>query len=289
MTTKGSRKDKKNMSAKVNKAIQRELTETNGHIKGPELKRRVEAACPDEPKYSLRIFEKRIEAYWDKHHQGNQKDDQKDLDKYWAVSQWDDGLLPGAVDKLLEIQRLLMSTGHQLTKRRAYLIARIHVGSLEEVLQAKYPNPDMQNLVLLQISSFYVLEEQIAEDQAEWQPGDPRVHADTSTRPDANTPSLDQIFLIDKNVNFETVLSKWIEFYAAPVKSKFKSKMVEYRSEPALNDFINAIIQGETIESTVSHVSQLWLMELALRWMTLSTRDDLIESTKYEIRNLKSA
>jgi hypothetical protein len=295
-TPKGNRKsfreNIKNVPNKIEKEIHNQLNQTRGNIKGPELKELVETALPDEPKYSVRTYEKRIVAYRE-NHQGNQN--KNDLDGYWAVSQWDDGLLPGAVDKLLVIQKLLMSKGHQLTKRRAYLLARIDTSSLEEALESeypkeKYPNDNIRNLVLLQISSFYTLEEQMADDEVEYELGQPRVHAGTSTPPDAKTPSLDQTFLIDKDVSFPIVLSKWIELYAAPIRSRFKNKVVEYRSNQALNDFINAIIKyNDNGKQAASCVTQPELMELALRWMTLSTRDDLIEPTKYEVRNAEKS
>ena len=281
-------KNANNMSSIVREAIRTELTKTQGNIKAPELKKLIEDNFPDEPIYSLRTYQTSIRKYRDKFLGLTNETNKKDLDEFWAVSQWDDGLLPGAVDKLLEIQKLLMSKGHQLTKRRAYLIARIDVSSLEEKLRNTYPSSDMQNLVLLQISSFYALEEQMAEEDAEWKPGDPRVHADTSpSTDDKSPPSLDQIFLIDKKIDFETILSKWIELYAAPIKSKFKGKSVGYRKEQDLNDFINAIIQGVDSKLVTSLVNKPELMELALRWMTLSTRDDLINLAKYEVLNVQ--
>ena len=280
-------KNANNMSSIVRKAIRTELTKTQGNIKAPELKKLIEDNFPDEPIYSLRTYQTSIRKYRDKFLGLTNETNKKDLDEFWAVSQWDDGLLPGAVDKLLEIQNLLMSKGHQLTKRRGYLIARIDVSSLEEKLRNTYPSSDMQNLVLLQISGFYALEEQMAEDDAEWKPGDPRVHADTSTQPDAKSLSLDQIFLINKDVKFETILSKWIELYAAPIRSKFKGKSVGYRKEQDLYDFINAIIQDVDSKRVASLVDKPELMELALRWMTLSTRDDLINPAKYEVWNVQ--
>jgi hypothetical protein len=62
---------------------------------------------------------------------------------------------------------------------------------------------------------------------------------------------------------------------------------VGYRKEQDLNDFINAIIQGVDSKLVTSLVNKPELMELALRWMTLSTRDDLINLAKYEVLNVQ--
>jgi hypothetical protein len=111
----------------------------------------IQEAYPNEHDWSRKTFERLMAEY--------AGDTTENLDSPWSVSQVNDGImLPGAMKRIIDIQRLLMATGHWLTIRRVKYIVRLSM--LTPILSQFYPTDEEQNLVLLQLASFYSFEDQ---------------------------------------------------------------------------------------------------------------------------------
>ena len=116
-----------------------------------ELKAMVEAEYPNEHRWSPKTYEGLINDY-----AGDTTDN---LDSPWSVSQVNDGImLPCAMKRIIDIQRLLVATGHWLTIRRVKYVVRLLM--LIGLLSQFYSTEEEQNLVLLQLASFYSYEDQ---------------------------------------------------------------------------------------------------------------------------------
>jgi hypothetical protein len=222
------------------------------------------------------------------------------LDEFWSVGQLDDKIPPYEIGTLMSIQKLLVSAGdknqlteqitHQLTKRRSLLIARIHQ-ALDPALRI-YSNPEEYYLALLQIASFYTAEDQ----KADRRPKPIKKSTDKSadkptkkTQPPVKTyadtfKSLDMQFLINQDASFKAILYKWVDMFFPHVRGVLGHNKIIYKKEPALSNFISYLL-ADKIDDAIDEVDKLHpeLRVLALRYMALNTRDELVDFSRYEI------
>ena len=102
----------------------------------------------------------------------------------------------------------------------------------------------------------------------------------------ANTcKTLDETFLIDQHVDFETILKEWMKLYGILFRTAtaFKGKKVDYTQDRDLNKFINRLIKNN-IKGAASFINDHPEYQIkALRYMVLSTRKDLIDPLLYNI------
>jgi hypothetical protein len=268
----GSRKDVPNMSAVFKEEVWRMLA-IDPELTAKKLKWTIETSTEHqgEHKWTKEAYQDLINDFFKTNGRLNP------LEKPWAASQFYDNIPPEAIKKIIAIQRLLMNTDHYLTKRRTYFISRLY-DVLEPLLKKAYPvtkahkkypdNIEIQNLALLQIASFYTLENQRSSHHG---------RADTHN-------TLDKIFLVNEDVSFETILLMWVKFYGIFLRAEFKGKTVKYLDKQELSKFIQLIIDNDDGKDAANWIKQRpELCVFALRWMALSTRRDLIDPVKYEI------
>jgi hypothetical protein len=273
-------KSKQHMPDDILEAIKDMLKD--GKVTAKELQAGIEAnpKFKEYPKYDIRTYGRKKNEC----REALTKNPFPHLDDFWSIGQLDDGIPPYAINTLIKIQRLLVNGGHQLTIRRSLLIARLYQ-VLDQLLEAEYKaNSEEYYLALLQISSFYTGEDQ----KADMRP----VEADTkSTKKSSDRPpiktyantfkSLDLQFLIGGDVKFKTILIKWVEMFFSNTRRVLKSKTIIYKKEPLLSSFIAYLVDDDVQKAIEEIESQPHIRLLALRWMALSTRDELTNPTLY--------
>jgi hypothetical protein len=293
MTTTGKQPLGKQLPQDIKAALDNLLNRYDGSLTAKELKEDIEKmpALAKYRKYNLRTFN-RYKKEWV---ENKTRQAFTYLDEFWSVGQLDDKIPPYEIGTLMSIQKLLISAGditkpHQLTKRRSLLIARIHQ-ALDPALRI-YSNPEEYYLALLQIASFYTAEDQKADRR-------PKPIKKLSTDKSADKPtkkelpvktyadtfkSLDMQFLVNQDASFKAILYKWVEMFFPHVRGILGHKEVVYKKEPALSKFISYLL-ADKIDDAIDEVDKLHpeLRVLALRYMALSTRDELVDLSRYDI------
>ena len=295
-TRNGSRKGAGNVPKEFEAMIQRILA-TGRDFTARELKEYVEndTEYNSPHDYSEKTYQRLIDKYIGVRLGTTPTND---LDQPWAVSQVNDGIiLPQAMERIIAIQRLLVATGHWLTIRRVLYITRLLM--LVDVLNKIYTEEE-QNLILLQIAAFYSLADQMVENQLP-KPTTIKKTAGTSTEKEQSpTPSprtvyadtretLDKTFLIDLSSDkklfelFEAIVKEWVKSYGIFLRSKFNGKTVDYLQARELNPFIDHLIKNELDAAIFFINGHPEFRVLALRYMALSTRHDLVDPKLYYV------
>ena len=181
------------------------------------------------------------------------------MDKPWSVASCE---LPyQAIERIVSIQRMLLGCGRYLTIRRASWIAK---------LTPLIPNAD--DLTLLQIASFYSRKEQIAEIAGDDYP---------------DTTDLDQVFIINGDTSFESILRQWLRVYLPGIVDDLKDQGAY--PKPNMKETLGLTVQQKTLLSEFTDLlfSGEWgaiqnfilkhpeIHPIAQRWLVLSVRRDI--------------
>jgi len=184
---------RQNVDKKVREKVSEFLTE-NAEYPGSKLKKLVEDYF-DSRGFRYRFTVRTYEIIKNK-----LGEPRKELDKEWSLGTDEKfPISPFAINSVISIQRLLLKVDKELTIRRALRIARLDP-VLSGILSKEYPTEEERDLVLLQIASFYVRMEQMAEQV------DPE-------KKYTETKDLDQIFIIDRKVSFDVILLEWLNIF----------------------------------------------------------------------------
>jgi hypothetical protein len=199
----------------------------------------------------------------------------QDLDKDWSLGTDEKfPISPLAINSVIAIQRLLLKVDKQLTIRRALRTAKLNP-ILSEILSKEYPIEEERDLTLLQIASLYVRMEQIAEQV------DPK-------KKYTETKYLDKIFLIDRDVSFETILLEWLKVFLPTPIEKQQGNQSSLHIESEQSTFIGIVTMPGSIEEKKNEILLLVngdpdkkveghpeLKIEILRLMATSTRKDI--------------
>jgi len=185
-----------------------------------------------------------------------------------------------ALDVVMPLQRQLLPCGRFLTIRRARWYSKLYP-ALSPLLDKYYPGQVSQNqLRLMQIASFYTRAEQIAEING-------KAYPDTRT--------LDNVFIFNQDVSFETTLRAWLEGYLGasekptPLVEDVSIERILGKTTDAeiklLNKFIGLLASYDAGEADIEKLLAFTkdnpnMQPLIEKWLVLSLRRDIQISVK---------